>query len=412
MRVTAERMGAGALVILGAIFVPWQKAGAQTTIAPLVAGDDPEYEIDPISAGPFRLAPRLIVAASYNDNVLASPDGTEIEDVEFIVRPEIDARVGDDNLRFDLSGFGEFSRFADFTSENADTYGLSGAFSYSPSIGNRLNFEAGFARLKENRGDPEARDPAEPGPRLIDDTFASVSYRRAGGRILVDLEATFSDLDAVSPLDDDRDFKTYSTRATVGYRVSEPVYLTLTGFANVRDFRLEATPVDPDRDATTYGGQVGVTLLESGRLRGRARIGAFRFDPEDPRLQERTGFSVDASVAYIPVPRAAIILEAFRGDVATFRRGAQARTDTRVSLTGQFEMRHNFFARTGVRWLRTRFVGSGVEEEIFGSTIAVEYLSNRRLSLLGEVIANQRDSDDPTQEFDRFRAVLSARIRF
>jgi hypothetical protein len=388
------------------------QASAQTVLAPLVAGDDPEYEIDPIPVGPVRLSPSLVVTSVYDDNVIASPDGTEIDDVEFIARPELVARVGDNNIRFELAGFGEFSRFADFTNEDSDIYGASGAFSYSPRAGNRLDVDAGYARLKENRGDPEARDLAGPGPRLIDSTFANAAYRNRGGRLLLNLTAAYNDLDAVSPIDDDRDFETFSGRATVGYRISGPVYATVTGFASVRDFRLEGTLTDPDRDATTYGGQLGVTIVESERLSGRVRLGAFRFDPEDPTLDARTGFSVDASLVLRPTRRSAVVFEAFRGDVATFLQGALARTDTRASLIGQFEMRHNLYARSGVRWVRSRFVGSGIEEDIIGGNLAVEFLANRRLSFIAQLDANNRSSDDSSQEFDRFRAGVTARIRF
>lgn len=410
------RSGSGRVMMCGfcaagALLAPTQ-AGAQTVLAPLVAGDDPEYEIDPIPVGPVRLSPSLVVTSVYDDNVIASPDGTEIDDVEFIARPELVARVGDNNIRFELAGFGEFSRFADFTNEDSDIYGVNGEFSYSPRAGNRLSVDGGYARLKENRGDPEARDLAGPGPRLVDSTFANVAYRNRGGRILLNVIAAYNDLDAVSPLDDDRDFETFSGRATVGYRVSGPVFATVTGFANVRDFRLEGTLTDPDRDATTYGGQLGLTIVESERLSGRVRLGAFRFDPEDPTLDARTGFSVDASLVFRPTRRSALVFEAFRGDVATFRQGALARTDTRASLIGQFEIRHNLYARTGVRWVRSRFVGSGIEEDIIGANLGVEFLANRRLSFIAQIDANDRSSDDPTQEFDRFRAGVTARIRF
>ncbi len=411
MRVSPIKRNFGAFCVAGAALMPTHALG-QTTIAPLLAADDPEYKIDPLSAGPINLQPRVIVTANYDDNVIASPDGAEVEDLEFIVRPELEASIGDTNMRFTLAGFGEFSRFSDFTTEDSDIYGVSGDFSYSPSLGDRLNMNAGYARLKENRGDPEARDLAIVGPRLVDDTFANISYRREGGRLLLGVEAAFSDLDAVSPLDDDRDFKTYSGRATVGYRVSGPIYATLTGFASVRDFRLEGTPILPDRDATTYGGQIGLSFIDSERLRGRARVGAFRFDPNDPGIEARTGFSVDASIAYLPTRRSALILEAFRGDVATFRRGAQARTDTRLALTGQFELRHNLYARTGLRWIQSRFIGSGIEEKIYGSNLGLEYLASRNVSLIAEANASERVSDDRTQEFDRLRASLSVRIRF
>lgn len=412
MRVTKAGLRIGTTFALGALALPSSGALAQTTIAPLFAGDDPEYRIDPVTVGPVRISPRILIEAVYDDNVLASPDGTEIEDVEFIARPEFEARVGDQTMQFQLEAFGEFSRFADFTTEDSDTYGVSGRFSFSPDASNRLNVSAGYARQKENRGDPEALDLAGPGPRLFDTTFAGIDYRRTGGRFLTAFEGAYRNIDAISPFDDDRDFKTYAGSATVGYRVSGPIYATVTGFLNIRDFRLEATPTSPDRDAKTYGAQIGVNFAESERLRGRARVGFFRFDPSDPGLEPRTGFSANVGLTYLATRRLALILEAFNGDVATFRRGAQARTDTSVALTAQAEIRHNLYARAGARYTRNRFIGSGVEERIIASNVALEFLANRRLSFIAEVQASDRSSDDPTQEYNRLWASVGARLRF
>ena len=413
MGITICQQQIGIAFALGALAFPSANAIAQTSIAPIVAGDDPEYEIDPIAVGnTLRISPRVFVSTTYDDNVTANPDGSEIQDFEFIVRPELVASVVHRDMRFELEGYGEFSRFADLTSENSDTYGVSGNFSHSPSANQRLSIDAGYARQKENRGDPEARDEEAPGPRLFDNTFASVDYRLSGGRVLLALEAAYSNLDAISSVDADRDFETYAGSATAGYRVSGPVYATVTGFVTARDFRLPATPIDPDRDATTYGAQIGVNFIESERLRGRARLGMFRFDPSDASLDGRTGFSADVSLTYLPRRRLALILEAFNGDVATFRRGAQARTDTRVSLTGQMEIRHNFYARTGLRWVQNRFIGSGIEENILGYNLALEFLASRNLSFIAQVGESDRTSDDPAQEFDRFRTSIAARFRF
>ncbi|MHA7819588.1 MAG: outer membrane beta-barrel protein [Erythrobacter sp.] len=412
MRAMLIRRHFFATVALGALIFPSAQAVAQSTVAPLFGGDDPEYQIDPVTVGPVRISPQIRVEAVYYDNVLAGPDGTEVEDVEFIARPELVARIGDQTMQFEIDGYGEFSRFADFTTEDSDTYGVSGRFSYSPDASSRLSVNAGYARLKENRGDPEARDLAGPGPRLFDNTFAGATYRRTGGRMLLALEADYSDIDAVSPFDDDRDFKTYAGSATVGYSVAGPIYATVTGFVNLRDFRLEATPTDPDRDATTYGAQVGISFAESERFRGRARVGLFRFDPSDPALDPRTGFSANVALTYFPTRRLAFILEAFNGDVATFRRGARARTDTSVSLTGQAEIRHNLYGRTSFRYARNRFLGSGIEERTLSSNIGLEFLASRRLSFIAQVQASDRSSDDPTQAFNRLWGSVGVRFRF
>ena len=417
MRSTNGRRVAGAAfakvsVALASMLFASTSALAQTSIAPLVAGDDPEFEVDPITVGPLQVSPQVTAGATYDNNVYANPDGTEKDDVQFIVRPELVARLGDQGLRFRLESYGEFSRYADLTSENSDTYGVLGGLSYSPDASNRLSVGAGYARQKDNRGDPEARDLEEVGPRLFDNTFANVEYNRTGGRTLFSLEAGYNKIDAVSALDDDRDFTTYAGSATLGYRVSGPIFATVTGYVNVRDFRLEATPTEPDRDATTYGAQVGVSFVDSERFRGRARVGFFQFDPSDPTIDGRSGVSANVGLTYLPTRRTAVIVDVFNGDVATSRRGAKARTDTRVSVTGQVQMRHNFYGRAGVRYMRNKFIGSGIEERTLGANVALEFLAGRGLSFIAEAQASDRQSDDPTQEFDRFRTSLTARLRF
>ncbi len=411
MRFVNGRRKAGIGFTLG-MLASSTSAFAQTTIAPLVQGDDPEYEIAPITVGPVLVSPQVLADATYDSNVLASPDGLEISDVEIIVRPELNARVENGSIRFDLATFAEFSRFADFSTENSDIYGASAQFAYSPNAADQLVLDAGYARLKEDRSDPEARDLAGPGPRLLDTTFANAAYRRTGARTLISLTAGYRKIDAVSPLDDERELETFSGSATAGYRVSGPIYATLTGFVTSRNFRLEQTLSSPDRDAKTYGAQVGVSFAESERLRGRARVGLFRFDPSDPLRDARTGLSADVAITYLPTRRFAVLVEAFNGDVATFRGGAQARTDTRVSVTGQVEVRHNLYGRAGLGWVRSKFIGSGVEEDLLRAGIAAEYLVNRRLSLIAEVDAADRSSDLPSEQFAKYRASIGARLRF
>lgn len=412
MRQRERWIRAAALGTCGSLALVGAPAAAQTTIAPLVGGEDPEYEIAPISAGPFRITPRIEASIEFDDNVLASPAGTEVDDIEYIVRPELGIRVGDNEFRVDLEAFGQFSRFNDFTTENSDTYGASLSGSYSPERGTRLTSEVGFARLAEDRGDPEARNIAGPGPRLIDEFFSNLRFRREGGRLLVDVEGEVRKLDAISAIDADRDFTTIGGRATLGYRVSGPVYATITGFVSQRDFVLPATVTEPDRDATTYGGRVGLSFVDSERVRGRIGVGIFQFDPQDLRLDERTGLSIDASVALLLNRRNAIIIDGFRGDVATFRQGAQARTDTRFSVVGQIEMRHNFYGRVGLRYRNSEFIGSGINEETYGPTIALEFLANRNLSLLAQASVAERTSQNAAEEFERFRTSLTALIRF
>lgn len=412
MKLGFERMRFASIFVLGAALCASAPTAAQTTIAPLVDGDDSEFKIEPLTAGSLRIRPQVNAATSYDSNVLASTAGNEIDDLQLIVIPEVGVEIGDDQLRLNADMFAQFSRFLDLETENTETYGAVLGLTYNPSQTEQFGVQAGFQRLAENRGDAEARNIAPLGPRLFDNTFVEARYRRQGGRILLDMEAELRKSDAVSILDNDRDFTSYGSRVTLGYRASGPVYATATGFITFRDFVLPGTATDPSRNATTYGGRVGLNFVDSDNIRGRVGVGVFQFDPKDARLEARSGLSVDASVSVLLKRRLALTFDAFRGDVATFRTGAQARTDTRVSVGGQVEMRHNFYGRVGLRYRESDFIGSGITEQAYGPEFSVEYLANRNLSLIAGARVSERVSDDVSEEFERFRLELTARMRF
>src|SRR3546814_7841793 len=73
----------------------------------------------------------------------------------------------------------------------------------------------------------------------------------------------------------------------------------------------------------------------------RSNVGVFRFDPKDRTLKPYTGLQFAAAMSYAIRPRTAITLDAFRGDVATVRTGALARTDTRIGIGVQQEVRQD-----------------------------------------------------------------------
>ena len=399
-----------ALAALSAVAAWPAVLSAQTTIAPLVAGGDPEYQVRPIPVGPFRIEPSLAVDAIYDSNVLADPVN-EIDDVEVLVRPALAAAIGDQNTRMRIQSYYQASRFLDLTTENSDVFGITMESLWSPRTGNVFTAGAGFQRIAEDRGDPEAREAAALGPRLTDTIYSTLGFRKEDGRILLDVDGEIREFNALDDIDRERDFVSYAGRATVGLRIGGSMYATAGGFVNRRDFRLEATPAEPNRDSVTYGGRLGVRWIGEGPIQGSAAVGAFRYEPDDGTLGARTGLSIAANVSALPTRRLAIVLDAFRGDVATYRQGASARTDTRFAVSVQQEIRHNFFARYGASWRRTNFVGSGISEEAYGPNFALEWLVNRNVSLVADAGYRKRESDDPIKEFERFRAGLSLRLR-
>src|SRR3546814_11949641 len=87
-------------------------------------------------------------------------------------------------------------------------------------------------------------------------------------------------------------------------------------------------------------------------------------------------------MSYAIRPRTAITLDAFRGDVATVRTGALARTDTRIGIGVQQEVRHNLLFNAGLSWRQTESRGTSDQtQRIWGGNVEAEYLLNRHLSI-------------------------------
>src|SRR3546814_534009 len=112
-------------------------------------------------------------------------------------------------------------------------------------------------------------------------------------------------------------------------------------------------------------------------------------------------------------PRTAITLDAFRSDVATVRTGALARTDTRIGIGVQQEVRHNLLFNAGLSWRQTDYRGTSDQtQRIWGGNVEAEYLLNRHLSIAAMGWYKHRNSDAPDEDYERFRAGLELRFKY
>ena len=147
-------------------------------------------------------------------------------------------------------------------------------------------------------------------------------------------------------------------------------------------------------------------------MRGEAAIGLFRFNPDDSSLESRTGVSGSVSLIYQPRERLAFTLDAFSGDVATVRNGAQARTDSRLRFGIQQEIYHNLRWQAGLTYLRTNYIGNPDSEKSFGGIAEVEYLVSRRVAVALQGRHSTRKSTDPLDEYRRNSIGLELRLQY
>lgn len=384
--------------------------------APAVMVDDPEYEAKGIDVGPFVMFGGVDGGVIYDDNVYAVPKTSAnrgpVDDVIFAVAPQIDIKYDREKLAFRGHAEALIRRYADQTSQDSEAAGVLGELKWSPTTGHTLTALAAWDRDVEDRGDPEANVDARIGPRIYNILFGSLNYAISGTRVSFNAEAAARKTNALASEDADRDFTTYLGRGTVGYRVSGTVSVTGTGFINVRNYRIKSNAALTDRDTTTLGARIGVEFDPGGLFTGAVSAGVFNLNHDDSTLASRTGLSVAGAVTYRPARRTAITLDLFNGDVATFRSGATSRTDTVAKLVLQQEIRHNLFANVGTGYRRSKYQGNGLKESTILGFAEVEYLFSRNWSVAARANYGTRDSDNPSDEFNRFRGGVEIRFQF
>ena len=402
----------GAIALAGCVVGISGTAQAQSvsSTARVLGVDDREYRTEGIQVGAIRILPSIQGSVVYDSNVYADPAG-ELSDTVFSIAPQLTAAYATENFDFNLLANLRAVRFAKLKEENSESAEIEGKAGWMPGLGNRVTVSGGFSRLAEDRGEPEALNNPASGPRITQVLFGRLQYRRERGRLLFDASAEARNFNALAARDLGRDFTAYTGQTTVGMRLGGSVYGTVTGFVSRRDFKAGIATIGVNRDATTYGGRVGFEVDSGGLLEGRANAGVFRFEPDDASLSPHSGLSVDASLTYRPRRRTAITLDMFSGDVATFRLGAQSRSDTRVGVSIQQEARHNLFGSAGFAWRQTRFRGTGITERSAIASGEVEWLVNRHVALSANAIYSKRTSDDPTEPFERWRTGITLRLR-
>lgn len=380
-------------------------------IAPALERTDPEYAPTPQFIGPVQFTLDGDARIEYDDNIFALPDDPTSDGIAVAtVGAGLTHRKGAFTTRLD--GVVTARRFFEETSQNSEAMRFRFGLSWEPGEAETLSFGAGWQRAVEDRGDPESRLDTNLGPRLTDITSVNAGYRRAAGKLLLDLKAEAAELDAVDAIDDDRDFSVYGGTAKLGVRAGGRMFATATAFVSVRDFRLAVDPSGVNRDATVYGARAGIEFVPGGLFEGNLSVGVFRNEPSDPQLDARTGLSLAGLLTYRPTRRMALLLDAFNGDVVTFRGGASGRTDTVVRLIWQHEIRHNLYSSVSAGYRESDFIDSGIKEQTFIASADLEYLVARNVSLVTQLNYGSRESDLPRDEFERFRANIGVRFRF
>lgn len=363
-----------------------------------------------IRTGQITIQPSAELGLVYDGNIFATPND-EQSDFRAVIKPSLVVTHQGSAVRVRGAAQAEINRYFDLTSEN-NISGLTRLDTlFRISDADQIRTDASWQRVVEDRGDPEARNVLGTGRRLLDAYDGEIEYTHSGNRLGFGLLAGFTKFDYRAPSDAERDHDAIRLRGRIGYRIGARTSVYIRPFYSARDFRLATDNSGVDRDSKTYGARAGVEIDPGGLVRGRIAVGVFRFNPDDPVLESRTGLSVQGSLFYEPSERTVLSAEVFRGDAATFRAGATSREDSRITVGIQQEIRHNLRWQSALFYRRTNFVNGG-DEDTVGAFGELEYRLNRFLAVAVTARYANRSSSRAADEFDRFRGGIELRVRY
>ncbi|RJF93646.1 outer membrane beta-barrel protein [Sphingomonas cavernae] len=401
-------LAAGTAAILIAPAAQAQRADEDEPISELPR---PGYEPRNLRIGTAILSPEAEFGATYDDNIFATATAAD-DDVVFRLAPRARLTQQTPHLNLRMDAYASILRYAENGSEDTESYGISSSAQYRRDV-HTLSGTFRYDRSFERRTDPEADFNLARPPSEIDLASAELRYAYRPGRFGVQLSAGADKANYLPQVDADRDQTSYRGAVRAFIEVSGGMDAFVEGFATKRDAR---TPVDRngvDRDASTYGGNVGVQLDIADRVKGDIGLGVFRAEYQDPTITDRTGFSASGRIVWRPRVRTAITGQVFSGDVATIRGGASSRTDTSASLRVDQEVRHNLLMHAQLGVLDTKYRGlNGRNMTTLSGGVGAEYLINRSLSVKVDASYMDRSANQVTDEFNKFRLGVALRVRY
>jgi hypothetical protein len=400
-------------ILLVSGVLPGMVAGAQEIpeVAPVLNLPEEVFAPTELPVGGGKLEVGGTARIEYDSNIYAQAFG-EDDDTKLIVRPYVALKYTGGRIDASVRGDGNFRKYFKHDTESAAGGQVRTRLAWSPSVADQVVLLSGWQRGIEDRGEPEARKAPSLGPRKFDAIDTDLSYNHQGARIGFSLRGTAAIFRYTDPVDRNRNLESYAAVTRGKYRVSPLIDAFVEGFVNKRDFAPTVGENGLDRDSNTWGARLGAAIDPGGTIHGEFAFGLYHFDPVDARLGSRTGPSAQANLIFQPVPRTAVTVDAFIGNVATYQAGARSRQDTRVRIGIQQEIRHNLRAQAGLIYRQSRFFGSGEVQDIYGGTAELEYLVNRRLILAADVRYNKRSSTDPLDKFSRLRAALTLKFHY
>lgn len=373
-------------------------------------------EVDPlgVTAGDFLILPRISLAGSYDDNVLAT-ESNKKSDFGLFVSPEVESHSNWGKHALNLFASADLGRYADYSSEDFEDWEISADGRVDILHSSQLFIGAGGGRDHVYRTSSDDANGVK--PTEFDHANAFGRYLQYLGRFSLQFDAsvTRKDYDDVLGVNeviinqDDRDRNTYRTGIRGGYEIlpDSEVYLRLTGNRTDYDDVQDAT--NADSSSKGYEAVAGIVLDPGGVFFGDLYAGYMSQNYDSPYPDIDTP-AFGTNLYWNPTGLTTFSLAVLRTINETISDDFSGYTSTNTSLVVDHELRRDLLLKAGIIYVVDDYAGIGSakrDDSTYDLLLGSTYLVSRYLNFSVQYHHVHQDSDDNTAssttpyEFDK-----------
>lgn len=358
-------------------------------------------ETNPIGfkAGGFTLFPTLDSQIGYTDNVYQTTS-SKTDDVFVRLAPRITARSDWSRHSLQVTGGGDFHRYAEASPRNQDGWSIGTIGRYDATGDVALTMALNTARRYESQFS---------GAALVN-VRSVTPYQQSQARFMAD--ARFARVRIVGSADyanynfmpvrtltgflvsqDNRDREVARGAVQLEYGLTPDTGLfsqvTYTGTS----YGQQLAPGVANRDSREIRALAGVSLDLTALLRGSAGIGYIDRRFTAPIYSNIGGLSFDAKLEYFPSPLTTVTFNAFR-DIQDATFGGSGFFNTGAAVRFDHELLRNLLLNYGVSYAENDFIGVSGKARVKQVSGGAAYLASRLLTGRLDLGYSRRDSDN------------------
>jgi len=324
------------------------------------------------------------------------------------------------------SSAGRFTLDADLEQANYDLpgdldhyldYGVSANYVWQPLVRHRFDLGGAFRHghdpigLQRTEGNPDFTKGEIDRWDLSD---ASLGYRYGASDSLGSNTITIGQSERRYTSNRDQTvFLDYTSKVIsyeLAYEYSPKTALIFSAAQRATDYVRPVLSSLGNRNGNELTVRVGLRWIATGKTSGELQVGVRDYSVDGRQRPARQAFAWKANIAWVPKPITEVRLIAGQTTSETFRVDTFFIDERSVGLNWQQTWSARFTTNAGARYSRSEFVGANRTDKFIRAEVGFDYLLARKMSVFGQYLSRNRESNLPSREYDAPEAKLGVRL--